>query len=217
MSYQTWKSRVLAPGAKGIDIDGTGDFDCVDVVKDYDRDVHGNKPWSETGIHGNGKDIFDNANPKYWQKIVNDHDNPNQLPLPGDIMCFNSTPAKGYANTFDNPYGHTGVCDRADSNGYTLAQQASSSGRAPWLDTRPWKFRPCKGWLHPLLVSTPAPVMHIETIKPGTWNVRETPNINSDARGIAIGGQKYDTTVLEGGWRKVSFRGKAGYIGPKAF
>lgn len=55
-------------------------------------------------------------------------------------------------------------------------------------------------------------------IKPGEWNVRTSPSMGDNIRpdGRAIGGQKY-AAELVGSWAKISFRGKEGYVGPKAF
>ncbi len=59
---------------------------------------------------------------------------------------------------------------------------------------------------------------HPETVSVGTWNVRTAPNINASKRdGVVLGGQRYDTVIVDGGWRKISFRGADGYVGPAAW
>lgn len=138
------------------DVDHTGDFDCVDVAKEADSLFFPGIGWATTGIHGNGKDIFYNANPKYYQKIKNDPTNPNQLPKPGDIICFDATPKAGYTNTFKNPYGHVALFKSSANGQLTILMQASGTGQAAYLDTHSWKFRPAIGWLRPI-AQTPAP------------------------------------------------------------
>lgn len=95
------------------------------------------------------------GNPQYFETIINNHNDPNQLPIQGDVMVFGATPAAGYSNTTNNPYGHAGICDSASSAGYALLQQNSPSyGSAVNVKQYPWKFRPCEKWLRPILNET---------------------------------------------------------------
>lgn len=94
---------------------------------------------------------------QYLQWVANDHNNASQVPVQGDIMVFDATPQAGYSNPTVNPSGHTGICDAADANGYTLLQQNSPAAGSPVnLKQFPWRYRPCLGWYHPL-TSAPAP------------------------------------------------------------
>lgn len=135
---------------KKWDVDNTGDFDCVDVAKRADQLYHPGIGWATTGIHGNGKDIFNNANPQYYRKVYNDHTNANQLPPVGAIICFDATPKAGYTNTYPNPYGHTGLVVAATATSLSILMQASGTGKAAWVDTHAWRYRPCQGWLIPI-------------------------------------------------------------------
>lgn len=157
MAFPTYAQLEAIIKGHKWDVDSTGDFDCVDVAKKVDSLYFPGIGWATTGIHGNGKDIFYNANPKYYQKIKNDHNNPNQLPKPGDIICFGSTPASGFTNTFNNPYGHVALFKSSANGQLTILMQSSGSGQAAYLDTHSWKYRPCIGWLRPI-AQTPAPV-----------------------------------------------------------
>ena len=104
------------------------------------------------------KDLFDAANSQYFNKIANDPNDPNQVPNQGDVMIFDYTPYPGYANQFDNPYGHVGLCDAADSNGYDLLQQnAPNYGQSVNVTHYGWRFRRCIGWLSPIQQQAPAP------------------------------------------------------------
>lgn len=158
-SYATIKKTILG---HGWDMDGDATktdkgWDCVDVAKKMAQMYFPGKSFIELGIHGNGNQIFHNANPKYWQKIENDEHNANQLPKPGDIMCFDATPWPGYTNQFKNPYGHVGGCDSANTSGYTLLMQESYSNLPAFLQYKSWKFRHCQGWLRPIAPAAPKP------------------------------------------------------------
>lgn len=59
-------------------------------------------------------------------------------------------------------------------------------------------------------------VRHMETVKLWTWYVRNK-SVNGKVIGVVKGGQRYETQVLKNGWRKITFKGKAGYVGPAAW
>ncbi len=154
MSYLDFKNRVA--GKK------IGDGQCVSLV------VNNSQAYAEYLFPGvswptifppvpAAKQLFNDANPAYFERIANDHNNPSQVPQQGDVMVFDATPQAGYTNTYQNPYGHTGICESADANGYVLLQQNSPTEGAPVNATHyPWKYRPCIGWLRPV-IHAPAP------------------------------------------------------------
>lgn len=132
---------------------------CVTVDWAYAAFLFPNVSIHNSITTGNANTLFANSNGAYFQKIANNHNDPNQLPQPGDIMVFAGTPAAGYSNTFQNPEGHTGICDSASSGGYALMQQnAPHLGDGVNITSYPWKFRPCIGWLRPIIAATPQPV-----------------------------------------------------------
>lgn len=157
MTYQQWKATVLG---KVI-----ADGECVSLIvnnpESYSAALFPGVTWETIFAPVAGaKQLLGDANGRYFTAITNDHNDPNQLPQQGDVMVFGATPAAGYTNTFDNPYGHTGVCDSASPAGYALLQQnAPASGAAVNVTEYPWHFRPCLGWLRPnvALNATPAP------------------------------------------------------------
>ena len=156
MSYQDFKGSVLNRVI--------GDGQCVSLVVNndqaYTEKLFPGVNWETvfTPVAG-AKQLFAVANPQYFDKIANDHNNPGQLPQQGDIMVFDATPQAGYTNTFNNPYGHTGICDSASDSGYALLQQnAPLGGEAVNVTSYPWRFRPCIGWLRPIPQTPPAPV-----------------------------------------------------------
>ena len=146
--YPAFKAKVLG---KVI-----GDGQCVALIVNnsnaYTEFLWPGVTW--TNIFApvpSAKDLFTDANPKYFQAIANNHNDPNQVPLQGDVMVFGPTPAPGFSNTFNNPDGHAGICDSASSAGYALLQQNSPSSGSPVnVKQYPWKFRPCIGWLRPV-------------------------------------------------------------------
>lgn len=157
MSYSDFKSSVL--GKK------IGDGECVALVVNtpqaYVENLYPGVSWPNIiSPVGSAKDMAGKSN-SYLTWVPNDHNNPNQVPQQGDIMVFGATPASGYTNTFNNPDGHTGVCDSASPSGYALLQQnAPAFGQAANVTNYPWRFRPCLGWYHPASsgpVPAPAP------------------------------------------------------------
>lgn len=155
MAYADFKTQMLAR-TTGLDIDKSGDFDCVDMPKAYAEHLFPGVGWVTLVGYGDAKDLWGRINENYFTKIPNDPKDPNQLPQPGDIMVFDKTPIPGYSNTFDNPYGHVGVCDSADKSGYTLLQQSSGTGKKPWLAYAAWNYRRCLGWYRPKQINNPA-------------------------------------------------------------
>lgn len=158
MGYQDFKASVLGHVI--------GDSQCVSLV------VNNSRAYTEylfpavswTNIFppvSSAKLLFNDANPAYFEKIANNHNDPNQVPQQGDVMVFDATPQAGYSNTYDNPYGHTGICESADANGYVLLQQNSPYTGAPVNATHyAWRYRPCIGWLRPIIhteASAPIP------------------------------------------------------------
>lgn len=64
---------------------------------------------------------------------------------------------------------------------------------------------------------TPAPPSHVEKVKPGTWNVRANTSTNSAILGQVSGGQTYETKIVTGNWRQITFNGRLGFVGPAAW
>lgn len=152
--YQSWKP------ATGKVI---GDGQCVSLVVNnanaYVEALWPGVSWTTIIAPVVGANqLLTAANPAYFDVIENDHNDVNQLPQQGDIMVFDATPHAGATNTFVNPYGHTGICESADGNGFNLAQEnAPSTGQGFNVTHYAWNFRYCLGWLRPKLGSDPTP------------------------------------------------------------
>lgn len=215
--YQAWKK------ANGKVL---GDGQCVSLVVNnseaYVEALFPGVSWPAViGSVVGAKDMLKTAHPAYFKVIENDHNDPNQLPEPGDIMVFDATPQSGYTNTFNNPYGHTGICEGADAGGYYLAQQnAPSMGQGFNITRYAWKFRPCLGWLRPMLDGAALqPKAKQLQINPGNWAVytgdgKASPRLP----GLVQGGQKYGPVqIATNGWAIIQFTGKTGHIEPAAY
>lgn len=175
MDYQTFKNGVLGQVI--------GDGECVSLVVNNDRAYAENLfpgvTWTNmiSPVEG-ARQLLGAANGQYFQAVQNDHNDPNQLPPVGAVLVFDATPQAGYTNGFNNPYGHTGLCDSADANGYTILQQNSpTSGAAVNLKWYPWNFRPCLGWLIPV-VPTPQETPNVQETTPAPTS--ETPAATPD-------------------------------------
>lgn len=168
MNIAEWQTDKL-----GQRLNVTGDIgECSQVPISWAMFLYPGVKWQDLFPPVNSaKQMFDKFNDKYFLKIVNNHVDVNQLPMPGDIMVFDATPAKGYSNTYQNPNGHTGVCVSASPSGYTLLQQNSPASNvydakgklikpgSGCNDTSfPWKYRPCLGWLRPRNLAPTIPV-----------------------------------------------------------
>lgn len=148
MNYPQWKSSVLG---KVLNVDGVNRGQCTQVDLDYGEALFPGIAWSvvfpPTPL---AKNFLAVANTKYFEVVINNHSDVNQVPVQGDIMVFDATPEVSYTNTFKNTAGHTGVCDSANTEGYELVQQnAPAIGSAVNVSEYAWNFRPCLGWLHP--------------------------------------------------------------------
>lgn len=174
--YNSWK-----PATGKV----VGDGQCVSLIVNnsqaYVESLFPGVSWpSIIGSVVGAKDLPSAFNPQYITWIANNHSDPNQLPVQGDIMVFGPTgPNLPYGNKYDNPYGHVGICDQANPNGFYLAQQnAPSTGQGFNITNYTWQFRPCLGWGHPVVGSappapTPAPAGHTITLPKttGPWHL----------------------------------------------
>lgn len=155
--YQAWKPTAIG---QHIDVDGSFGAQCVDVDLSYGEALFPGKAWSTVFPPvQSAKQMLASHNPSYFDEILNDHSNPNQVPEQGDILVCDATPKAGYSNTFPNPDGHTGVVDSADASGYTILMQDGSNPKgSAFLQHQAWLYRPVLGWLRPKLQAAPGPI-----------------------------------------------------------
>jgi hypothetical protein len=167
--YPAFKNDVL--GQKLLTVQGITNpygVECVTLGWAYANYLFPDVSIKDTITLGNANTLGSYANANYFQKIMNDVNDINQVPQQGDIMVFGGTPAPGYTNQFTNPDGHTGIYDGPAPGGYNLLQQnAPNSGASVNVTAYNWKFRPCLCWLRPIgqhAVSAPVPVAAPQTV-----------------------------------------------------
>ncbi len=103
---------VNAPG-RAMDPDRAFSLQCKDVIDDYATVLFGN--WQNTVRPGNGKDVFNNANPTFFTKVLNNLHDQNLIPPRGSIVVFGASRAV--------PEGHVAVVESSDIHGMTVIQQ----------------------------------------------------------------------------------------------
>ncbi len=103
---------VNAPG-RAMDPDRAFSLQCKDVIDDYATVLFGN--WIHTVRPGNGKDVFNNANPAFFTKVLNNPHDQNLIPPRGSIVVFSASRAV--------PEGHVAVVESSDLYGMTVVQQ----------------------------------------------------------------------------------------------
>lgn len=95
-----------APG-RAMNPDNTYGLQCKDVIDDYCLALFGD--WVNTIRPGNAKVCFDNANPAYFDKVVNNPNDSNQTPPRGAICVLNGNVGAGAGHIFvvtgSNPKG----------------------------------------------------------------------------------------------------------------
>lgn len=154
---KTWENAVRGVG---LNVDGYEGKQCVDVDLSWGQALFPGIPWQTVfPPTPDAKDLLNTYNPHYWDRVFNDHNNPNQIPPPGAVVVYGPTPQYGYTNKYDNPYGHTGVCESANPQGvYLIQQDGSDPNTVTSVKFRPWDLSPCLGWLIPKSQTPPKPV-----------------------------------------------------------
>jgi uncharacterized protein YukE len=102
---------------KGIDVDGRFDRQCVDVFRQYSKDVVGHDI-SSTGLYAKQiyTDYATNGAADYYDRIPAGEGGPQ----PGDVIVYQ--PAPGFENKY--PAGHVAVVTEVGQNGdYKVIEQ----------------------------------------------------------------------------------------------
>lgn len=131
-----------APG-KYFNPDGMYGFQCKDLIDSYCEAIFG-KPWSQTITPGNANQVFNTASGEYFEKILNNPNDPNMVPRYGDIITW--------AGDGHNQFGHIAVVISADVHGVNVVQQdgylqsAAFQGRLGYTQAGTGMVQ---GWLRP--------------------------------------------------------------------
>jgi cell wall-associated NlpC family hydrolase len=131
---------------KGTDFDGAYGYQCVDLMRQFLKDVLGISSALPTSKADNysAYSIFANANDSRFTKIYN---SPSVFPQKGDIIFFNKTSG--------NQSGHVAIFLSNDgSNAFTSFDQNASGKldvprKVPHKYTADGGFGAVAGWLHP--------------------------------------------------------------------
>jgi hypothetical protein len=110
--YDIFQAWLIFSRGKPINIDGYYGNQCVDVDMALAEAYFPGHKWPELIGYGNAKDLYDAANPLYFEKIPY---TPGFVPQPGDMFVRDGTAA--------NPEGHTGAVIDANSQFMHVLQQ----------------------------------------------------------------------------------------------
>ena len=118
---------------KKVDFDGYYGGQCVDLYRQYVKDVLG---FPQSPGVGGAAEIWDSASPEYYDFIPN---TPTGVPEPGDIVIWNRRMGGGF--------GHVAIFLNGDVNSFTSLDQ-----NWPTLDKvtkTEHNYNSVIGWLHP--------------------------------------------------------------------
>jgi hypothetical protein len=114
MNRQAAVQWLEAQLGKKLDFDKLYGGQCVDLFNYYYQFITGRHPYGDNyGVAG-AKDLWNVANSRLT-KIVNNVNDPNQIPQPGDILVYNSRWGGGY--------GHVEFVISANASGVTVIGQ----------------------------------------------------------------------------------------------
>lgn len=136
---------------KSINVDNAYGAQCWDWAAYYANKVPG-CPSLPTGPVGGARECFEyfrNPLPQYFDRIPNDPNDANQLPVAGDIICWGDP----YGIIDGVHYGHIAVVRDADTNGFTSFDQ-NWGGMYVRAIRHDWTG--VLGWLRPKTDDTPA-------------------------------------------------------------
>lgn len=106
MTLQQFRDKYIG---KKVDFDGFYGGQCVDLYRQYVKDVLG---YPQSPGVGGAAEIWDSASPEYYDFIKN---TPTGVPQPGDIVIWNRRAGGGF--------GHVAIFLRGDINRFTSLDQ----------------------------------------------------------------------------------------------
>lgn len=163
-------------GDKTYIADNHGHHNCKDVIDDYCLWLFND--WVNTIRPANAKEAFANSNEEYFEKIVNNPNDPNLIPQRGDIIIWGAMSG--------NPYGHIAVVAGADANGVDVIEQDGFLQIPARLYRRPYVLAggAVIGWLRPrpekIIGYTPEPISGTARKTSSAVNARDDSNMSSN-------------------------------------
>lgn len=149
---------------------------CKDVIDDYCLWLFND--WVNTIRPANAREAFANSNEEYFEKIVNNPNDPNLIPQRGDIIIWGAMSG--------NPYGHIAVVAGADANGVDVIEQDGFLQVPARLYRRPYVLAggAVIGWLRPrpekIIGYTPEPISGTARKTNSAVNARDDSNTSSN-------------------------------------
>jgi hypothetical protein len=130
MTYSEFKKKWLG---KGINFDGAYGNQCMDVYRQYVKEVLG-YPQSKP-VKG-AKDVWSTYLPEGYERITND---PKAIPQQGDVIIW------GHGT-----YGHIAICDSANVNSFiSFEQNWTELDGSGVTELRKHDYKNVLGWLRP--------------------------------------------------------------------
>lgn len=163
-------------GDKTYIADNHGHHNCKDVIDDYCLWLFND--WVNTIRPANAREAFANSNEEYFEKIVNNPNDPNLIPQRGDIIIWGAMSG--------NPYGHIAVVAGADANGVDVIEQDGFLQVPARLYRRPYVLAggAVIGWLRPrpekIIGYTPEPISGTARKTSSAVNARDDSNTSSN-------------------------------------
>ena len=163
-------------GDKTYIADNHGHHNCKDVIDDYCLWLFND--WVNTIRPANAREAFANSNEEYFEKIVNNPNDPNLIPQRGDIIIWGAMSG--------NPYGHIAVVAGADANGVDVIEQDGFLQVPARLYRRPYVLAggAVIGWLRPrpekIIGYVSEPISGTARKTSSTVNARDDSNTSSN-------------------------------------
>lgn len=133
MTYKQFRDKYLG---KFVDYDKRYGFQCVDLMRQYLKEVRGVDPYKVLPGATYAKQLFWNYKTGPLTKVLN---GPTNAPKQGDVVFWNTFPfVTGIA-------GHVGIVESADANSLIVFSQNYPTGSACSL--RKFSYKGVMGWL----------------------------------------------------------------------
>lgn len=149
----------------GCDFDGVYGFQCVDVFKQFNKDVVGG-----LNVNGNAIDYWTTYPTGFYSKVAN---TPTGVPIEGDVMIWGKTLGQ---------YGHIAIFHTGNADKFVSFDQNYPLGSVCHFQSHDYKG--VLGWLHPNKLPAETPTADPVTDKTkidmkDPWGVMEVQAIRS--------------------------------------
>lgn len=137
MTYKQFTEKWLS---RYLDFDGMFGFQCVDVMRQFTKDVDGFSPYIAIPTRGHAKDIFNNFKTnQYYRKVLN---TPTGVPKQGNIVFWKTSTWFPFIYGIS---GHVAIIDTANIKEMIVFEQNYPTGKP--CKFRKCGYKDCLGWL----------------------------------------------------------------------